>query len=91
MVVMKKNLGFHLWAEVEVVGKALLQQLEKNHPGKRFSLTGDIRRQNETVEFIEFVTDLDKASIANAGAAQGALSSCRQRTFLPYFVHDHWQ
>lgn len=59
----KQNLGFHLWAEVEVVAKALIQQFERNHPGKLFSLTGDIRRQNETVEFIEIVTDLDKASI----------------------------
>ncbi len=63
IVYFKQNLGFHLWAEVEVVGKALLQQLENNHPGKLFSLTGDIRRQNETVEFLEIVTDLDKASI----------------------------
>ncbi len=63
IVYFKQNLGFHLWAEVEIVGNALMQQLTKSHPGHLFSLTGDIRRQNETVEFIELVTDLDRAAI----------------------------
>ncbi|MCD6011242.1 MAG: polymerase family protein [Flavipsychrobacter sp.] len=63
IVYFKQNLGFHLWAEVEVVAAALMQQLQGNHPGNLFSLTGDMRRQNETVEFIEIVTDLNKAAI----------------------------
>src|ERR1019366_576294 len=58
----KQNLGFHLWAEVEIIGNSLIQQLQKNHPGQLFSLTGDIRRQNETVEFIEIVTDLNRST-----------------------------
>jgi len=54
----KQNLGFHLWSEVETIGNTLIDQLKKNLPGNLFSLTGDIRRHNETVEFIEVVTDL---------------------------------
>ena len=63
IVYFKQNLGFHLWAEVEVLANALLQQLRSNYPRNLFALTGDIRRQNETVEFIEIVTDLDKSTI----------------------------
>ena len=54
----KQNLGFHLWAEVEAIADALIARLQRNHPNNLFSLTGEIRRQNETVEFIDVVTDL---------------------------------
>lgn len=59
----RQNQGFHLWAEVEVIGNTLVQQLQNAYPQSRFSLTGAIRRQNEVVEFIEFVTDLDKQTL----------------------------
>ena len=54
----KQNLGFHLWSEVEELGKSIVKQLQENHEEYLFALTGDIRRQNETVEFVELVTDL---------------------------------
>ena len=60
IVYYKQNQGFYLWSEVEMIGKTLAEQLQKAHPGNHFLLTGDIRRQNETVEFIEMVTDLGK-------------------------------
>ncbi len=63
IVYFKSNLGFHLWAEVEQVANTLLAQLQKSYPGNLFSLTGHIRRQNETVEFVELVTDLDKVRV----------------------------
>ncbi len=63
IVYFNQNLGFHLWAEVEVFANSVLQQLQKNYPNHLFSLTGDFRRQNETVEFIEFVTNLAKEVI----------------------------
>ena len=55
-----QSLGFHLWSEVERVGKALLTSLQAAYPQHLFSLAGDIRRQAEIVEFIDIVTDLDK-------------------------------
>ncbi|MBL7717634.1 MAG: DNA polymerase/3'-5' exonuclease PolX [Flavipsychrobacter sp.] len=60
------NQGFHLWAHVEAVGKSLLEQLQKNFPANKFSLTGDTRRQENTIEFIEIVTDMDKAVLAGS-------------------------
>lgn len=60
IVYFKQNLGFHLWSEVETIGNTLIDQLRKNLPDYLFSLTGDIRRHNETVEFIEVVTDLNQ-------------------------------
>jgi DNA polymerase (family 10) len=60
IVYFKQNLGFHLWSEVETIGNTLVEQLSKNLSANLFSLTGDIRRQNETVEFIEVITDLSK-------------------------------
>ncbi len=59
----KQNLGFHLWAEVEVMAGALISQLQKAYPADLFALTGDIRRQNETVEFVEIVTTAGKEVI----------------------------
>ncbi|HYD21215.1 MAG TPA: PHP domain-containing protein, partial [Flavipsychrobacter sp.] len=59
-----QNLGFHLWAQVEAVAKSLLSGLQKNFPNNKFSLTGDIRRQENTIEFIELVTDADKDVLA---------------------------
>lgn len=61
----RQNQGFHLWAEVEVVGNTLVQQLQNAYADSRFALTGAIRRQNEVVEFIEFVTDLDKQTLVS--------------------------
>lgn len=55
-----KNIGFHLWAEVEETAIHLVKQLTETFKSNRFSLTGDIRRQNDTLEFIEIVTDADK-------------------------------
>ncbi len=60
IVYFKQNLGFHLWSEVETIGNTLIEQLRKGLPANLFSLTGDIRRHNETVEFIEVITDLSK-------------------------------
>ena len=59
-----QNLGFHLWAQVEAVAKSLLSGLQKNFPNSKFSLTGDIRRQENTIEFIELVTDADKDALS---------------------------
>ncbi|MCW3123436.1 MAG: polymerase family protein [Flavipsychrobacter sp.] len=64
IVYFNQNLGFHLWAEVEAFANSVLQQLKKQHPDNLFEITGDFRRQSETVEFVEIVTDLDKKSIA---------------------------
>jgi DNA polymerase (family 10) len=58
IVYFKQNLGFHLWAEIESIAASVIQQLTTNYPDQLFSLTGDVRRQNETVEFIEIVTDM---------------------------------
>ncbi len=58
------NLGFHLWADVEETGINLVKQLSKAFPDDLFTLTGDIRRQSDTVEFIEIVTDAEREKIA---------------------------
>jgi Histidinol phosphatase and related hydrolases of the PHP family len=60
IVYLRKNQGFHLWAEVEETGKQLLEQLQKVFTGNKFALTGDIRRQSDTLEFIEIVTDINR-------------------------------
>ncbi len=63
IVYFKQNLGFHLWAEVEVFSNTIVKQLLANNPDNLCSLTGDVRRQNETLEFVEIVTDIDKELI----------------------------
>lgn len=54
---LRKNQGWHLWAEVENTAIQLAERLRQALPGHRFELTGDIRRQNETLEQIEIATD----------------------------------
>ncbi|HXS36618.1 MAG TPA: helix-hairpin-helix domain-containing protein [Flavipsychrobacter sp.] len=59
----RQNQGYHLWAEVESFAIGLQQQLAKTFPKNQFALTSDIRRQSETVEFVEIVTDLEKEDV----------------------------
>lgn len=62
----KANSGYHLWADVEETANGLLKQLETNFPENKFALTGDYRRQNETLSHIAVLTTLDKPNIHNA-------------------------
>lgn len=55
-----KAKGFHLWAEVEMVAKGLVENLRKTHPNNLFELTGAIRRQSETLDSIEMITDVER-------------------------------
>ncbi|MBA3828232.1 MAG: DNA polymerase/3'-5' exonuclease PolX [Taibaiella sp.] len=59
----RQSQGFHLWAEIIEYGKALVAQLQVALPDNLFSITGDIRRQMETVEWVEIATDTDKDAL----------------------------
>ena len=61
----KQNQGFHLWAEVEAVANSIVPMLQNTYPGNFVSLTGEIRRQMETMEQIDIVTDIDKSKLAD--------------------------
>jgi len=65
----KQNLGFHLWAEVEETANTVLIQLRAIFTANKFSFTGDFRRQNETLEFIEIVSDIKPEKLIAAFAA----------------------
>jgi DNA polymerase (family X) len=54
----KQNIGFYLWAEAIPFANALLATLQKKYPTYRFALSSDVRRQCETLEYIELVTTL---------------------------------
>lgn len=56
----KQNQGFHLWAEVEETAKQVVTKLQQAFPQNLFSLTGNMRRQSETLEYVEVVTNIDK-------------------------------
>jgi DNA polymerase (family 10) len=59
----KQNQGFYLWAEANAFATALLPRLQQALPGHQTELTGAIRRQCETLEQIEVVTDAPAALI----------------------------
>ncbi len=63
IVYFKQNIGFHLWAEAEAFARAIMAQMQAAFPANRFALTGDIRRQAETLEYVELVTDADKDAL----------------------------
>jgi DNA polymerase (family 10) len=72
----RKNQGWHLWAEVESFSQSLIGHFKKELPKARFELTGEIRRQVETLEIIELVTDADKSKLEKViNAWEGAILS----------------
>ena len=56
----RQNEGFYLWAAASVVADGLLQVLTESFTDNKFSITGSVRRQMETVEFIELATTAQK-------------------------------
>ena len=60
---MKQNMGFYLWAEGEEIAKQIILQLQKAIPQQLFSLTGEIRRQCITLEYIDILTDASASQI----------------------------
>lgn len=59
----RANQNFRLWQEVEQISNILVTQLGKANPGKRFAISGEIRRQMPVVEFIDIVTDADSITL----------------------------
>ncbi len=47
-------------ADASTVADNLITNLRKTYPANLFEITGDIRRQNETIGIIEIVTDLER-------------------------------
>ncbi len=66
------NQNYRLWAEVENISNVLVSQLQKANPGKLFALSGEVRRQMPTIEFIDIITDADAATLQKQfGVTQG--------------------
>ena len=60
----RANQNFRLWAELEEPAKMLITHLQKANSGKLFAITGAMRRQSPTVEFMDVVTDVDVNTFA---------------------------
>jgi len=70
------NQNYRLWAEVETLANTLVSQLSRVNPGKKFELSGEVRRQMPTVEFIDIVTDADAATLQKQfGVTQGVTTT----------------
>lgn len=70
------NQNYRLWAEVETLANTLVSQLSRVNPGKKFELSGEVRRQMPTVEFIDIVTDADAATLQKQfGVTQGVTTN----------------
>ncbi len=54
---LRSNQGWYLWATAAVFADDLLLQLQQTFPENRFVFTGSFRRQAETVDKVELVTD----------------------------------
>ncbi len=59
----KQNEGFSLWAHVINIANSLINNLKGKYSNHLFALAGAIRRQLETVEHIDIVTDVPKKDI----------------------------
>jgi DNA polymerase (family 10) len=55
---MRQNEGFHLWKVAKIAADAALAALQNAYPTALFSLTGDIRSQCETIQFVEIITTI---------------------------------
>ena len=58
-----RSKGSYLFAEIEPYALALQQQIQKKFPKNRIELSGAFRRQTNTIEVIEWVTDIDIPSL----------------------------
>ncbi len=59
----KQNEGFSLWAHVINIANLLINNLKGKYSNHLFALAGAIRRQLETVDHIDIVTDAPKKDI----------------------------
>jgi DNA polymerase (family 10) len=75
----RKSQGFYLWAEAEAAATGLLSALEAAFPGKRFEMTGKMRRQCEVVDDLSIVTDMDAAALQQYFLAAG----CQEIADIP--------
>lgn len=55
---LKEAKGYYLWATVYGTATGLVSNLQKTYPNNLIALTGGIRRQLETLDKIELITDL---------------------------------
>ncbi|HMO32547.1 MAG TPA: helix-hairpin-helix domain-containing protein [Lacibacter sp.] len=51
-----RHKNIYLYADVESYAQAVQKQLEQQFPGERFQLTGELRRQLEIIQHLEWVT-----------------------------------
>ncbi len=59
----KQNEGFFLWAEAERLSNTLIEVLQAAFPAHKLLVTGEVRRQMETVGAIDFITTISKEEI----------------------------
>ncbi len=70
------NQNYRLWAEVEGLANTLVSQLSRVNPGKKFVLSGEVRRQMPTIEFIDIITDADADTLQKQfGVTQGVTTT----------------
>lgn len=55
----EEMVGKYMYAEVESFALALEKKLQQKFKNKRIELTGEFRRQMETIELLEYVTTID--------------------------------
>lgn len=77
------NQNYRLWAEVETLANTLVSQLSRVNPGKKFELSGEVRRQMPTVEFIDIITDADADTLQKQfGVTQGVTTTLEGNILL---------
>ncbi len=55
----RQNEGFHLWKEAKIAADNVVALLQKSYPNELVSITGDIRRQCETIQFVDILTTIN--------------------------------
>ncbi len=60
---LKQNEGFFLWAEAERLSNTLIEVLQAAFPAHQLAVTGEVRRQMETVGAIDFITTISKEEL----------------------------
>lgn len=60
-----RSKGSYLFAEIEPYALALQQQIQKQFPQNRVEVSGAFRRQANTIDVLEWVTDIDTPLLEN--------------------------
>ncbi len=72
---LNQNKGYFLWADAHTIAQSIIDSVQKAMPNIRFEMSGALKRQIETMNVIEFITDGERGLVDDFFKALGQLDA----------------